>query len=87
MELDAEEASVGAVLASEVDSSELRVDAMLCFDGVRRTAEEGVDWGTEGGGLRTKDLVGFEADPAHKRPKNLEATACNWGIEMPDDPV
>lgn len=46
LELDKVDASVGAVLASEVDDSkELRVEAMLCFDGVRVTPMQGLDPG------------------------------------------
>ena len=40
-ELGVDEASVGAVLASDTDSRELRVDAMLCLDGVRRITLSG----------------------------------------------
>jgi hypothetical protein len=67
------ESSVGAVLASDVDSIELSVEVMLCLDGVRRTLARADILPLLG--LRLKDFVG-ELDPAQNRPRNLDAAAC-----------
>lgn len=65
--------SVGAVLASDVDSKELRVDATLCFDGDLRIELAGRDR-LDVLGLRARDLV--EEPPDQSRPRKRDAAAC-----------
>ena len=67
--------SVGAVLASEADSTELRVDVMLCLDVDRRMLARLDALALLG--LRLMDLTELcELDPAQRRPRNREAAAC-----------
>lgn len=69
--------SVGAVLASEADSTEFRVDAMLCLDAERRTPCV-LEWL-----FGVNDLELCELEPAHSRPRNRDAAACICGKDMP----
>lgn len=75
--VSATETSVGAVLTSdEEDSTELRVDVILCFDVERRIV---FDWLIESGfAALLEDPV-----PAHSLPRNREAAACICGNEIP----
>lgn len=76
------ESSVGAVLASDVDSTEFKVDAMLCFDAERRIPFEFVMLVCVVFGLR--DLVLYEFEPlVHSLPRNRDADACICGKEIP----
>jgi propanediol dehydratase small subunit len=64
--------SVSAVLASDVDSKEFRVDATLCFEGDRRMELSGRDR-LAVVGLIARDLV---EEPDQSRPRKRDAAAC-----------
>lgn len=76
--------SVGAVLASDADSTELSVEVILCFDVERRT-EDAFDV-LMLLGLRLNDfteLCELPFEPAQNRPRNRDAACCIWGKEIP----
>lgn len=79
--LGSDESSVGAVLASDVDSTEFKVEAMLCLEAERRIPElfDMLVWLVFG----FSDLELYELEPAHSLPKNREADACICGKEIP----
>src|SRR5437773_12269177 len=61
-------------------SVELSVEAILCFDGDLRRKLEGRG-GAARLGLRFADFVD-ELEPAHNRPRNLDAAACRSGMAL-----
>ena len=77
---DSADSSVGAVLASDADSTELSVEVILCFDVERRMDELEVLMRL---GLSLTELCVLPLEPAQNRPRNREAACCIWGNEMP----
>lgn len=77
---DSADSSVGAVLASDEDSTELSVEVILCLDVERRMVGFVIFWF----GLRDfMELCVLELEPAQNFPRNREAAACICGKEMP----
>ena len=69
---DSADNSVGAVLASDEDSTEFNVEVILCLDVERRMVGFVVFWF----GLRDfMELCVLELEPAQNFPRNREAAA------------
>lgn len=71
------------MLASDVDSTEFSVEAMLCLDAERRIPAGWEMLARLGFGVN--DLAFCDMEPAHSLPKNREAAAvmpvetpCDW---------
>lgn len=79
-DFESAETSVGAVLASDEDSTEFKVDAMLCLDAERRIPVEFVLVCVVFG---LRDLELYEFDPAHSLPRKRDADACICGKDIP----
>ena len=81
---DPRDISVSAVLLVCVEpsdpSSEFKVEARLCFDGVRRRKLTGLE-GAVRPGLSEPDFVD-EFDGPHKRPRNDVADFCTFKLEL-----
>jgi hypothetical protein len=81
--LDIAVASVEVALRwLSVLSIELRVDAILCFEGVLRRKLEGRE-GAATPRLEVGDVTfAAEFEPVQKRPRNRDAAACTFGREL-----